>query len=394
MRQLAEVEAELIQLESSYQKKKQSALSDLQSEVYELKAVLNDKRLNLQINNEKANKTHQQKESLATIISALRDEWHKANSLEFEFSQEGICPTCGQDIPAYQLEETREKALAAFNLKKAKQLEEITERGKALAKELDEKKDLISDLENKNSVLVGEIDDLEKEFQAIVQQTEDVESKFSPLSDDPKYKELLHKQEEIKSAIVKLSEDNKDQVAAEQAIIGQLENKIQSLQPKLSARNQIEKAQSRIEELQAEERRYAAEFEKLEEELFLPEEFVRAKVRLLEDKINSRFEFARFKLFEIQVNGGLAECCETTFHGVPYSDLNNAARINVGLDIINTLSKHHQFSAPIWIDNAESVTQLSAVDAQVIRLIVSEQDKELRVVIAQKPKATKQKEAV
>jgi len=30
---------------------------------------------------------------------------------------------------------------------------------------------------------------------------------------------------------------------------------------------------------------------------------VRAKVSLLEDKINSKFKLARFKLFEQQVNG-------------------------------------------------------------------------------------------
>lgn len=76
----------------------------------------------------------------------------------------------------------------------------------------------------------------------------------------------------------------------------------------------------------------------------------------------------------------LKEVCETTFNGVPYSsNLNNAARINVGLDIINTLSKHYGVQAPIFVDNAESVTKLIDIDAQVISLVVSEGDKELRV---------------
>ncbi|EUG16535.1 TPA: hypothetical protein QBY22_002686, partial [Staphylococcus aureus] len=66
--------------------------------------------------------------------------------------------------------------------------------------------------------------------------------------------------------------------------------------------------------------------------------------------------------------------------GVEYdSGLNNASRINVGLDIINTLSKHFKVTAPIFIDNAESVTELIKTESQQIQLIVNEQDKKLRM---------------
>jgi hypothetical protein len=121
--------------------------------------------------------------------------------------------------------------------------------------------------------------------------------------------------------------------------------------------------------------------------MYLTEQFIRTKVNLLESKINSRFKLARFKLFDQQINGGLTECCETLYGGVPYSGgLNNGARINVGLDIINTLSEHYGFTAPIFIDNAEAVTQLIDTRGQQIRLIVSEQDKALRIVAHQELK--------
>ena len=42
-------------------------------------------------------------------------------------------------------------------------------------------------------------------------------------------------------------------------------------------------------------------------------------MNLMEERINSKFKFARFKLFEEQVNGGLTETCETLYEGVPYS---------------------------------------------------------------------------
>ena len=102
---------------------------------------------------------------------------------------------------------------------------------------------------------------------------------------------------------------------------------------------------------------------------------------LLESKINSRFRLARFRLFEQQVNGALNEVCEVLGpDGVPYNGgLNHAARINTGIDIINTLAQQYGFLAPIFVDNAEAVTQLIETPAQVIRLVVSEADKTLRV---------------
>ena len=67
-------------------------------------------------------------------------------------------------------------------------------------------------------------------------------------------------------------------------------------------------------------------------------------------------------------------------NGVPYADINNGMKINVGIDIINALSRHYGVTVPLFIDNAESVTQLEPCNAQVIRLVVSESDKELRII--------------
>ena len=100
---------------------------------------------------------------------------------------------------------------------------------------------------------------------------------------------------------------------------------------------------------------------------------------MLSEEINSHFKYAKFKLFEEQINGGIAECCETTYKGVDFSDLNNAARISIGVDIINTLCKLNDKYAPIITDNAESVTNIPQTTSQMICLVVSAEDKTLRV---------------
>jgi hypothetical protein len=73
--------------------------------------------------------------------------------------------------------------------------------------------------------------------------------------------------------------------------------------------------------------------------------------------------------------------CVATFNGVPYPSMNNAAKVNVGLDIINVLSDHYGFTAPIFIDNKESVSHLIEVKSQVICLTVSKRHKELTVCL-------------
>ena len=121
------------------------------------------------------------------------------------------------------------------------------------------------------------------------------------------------------------------------------------------------------------------EYSELDKTAFLIDKFTKFKVDLLSEEINSHFKYAKFKLFEEQINGGIAECCEVTFKGVPYSDLNNAARISVGIDIINTLCKLNDKFAPVIVDNSESITSIMPTISQMICLVVSADDDALRV---------------
>ncbi|GAH17980.1 unnamed protein product, partial [marine sediment metagenome] len=50
--------------------------------------------------------------------------------------------------------------------------------------------------------------------------------------------------------------------------------------------------------------------------------------------------------------------------------LNSGAEINVGLDIVKTLSEHYGVKAPIFIDHSESVTDILDPGTQTIKLIV------------------------
>jgi len=314
------------------------------------------------------------------VMEELRYEWKEESAKTFTFEQSDTCPTCMQALPADQVKEAREKALADFNAGKAQQLEDISNKGKIAknAKEANESalataSTQITEAETKLTEVKAKIVDAE----ALVESLEKQEKDYLQA---PAYQEAIDRKSVIEADIAKLKEGH---ATGQQEIvesIHSLDEQIQGCEQTLAQIEQRALGLIRIKELKGQERQLAAEYEKLEQELFLTEQFVRAKVQLLEGKINSRFDRARFKLFDVQVNGAIAECCETTYQGVPYgSALNNSARINIGLDTINTLSAYYGFVAPIWLDNAEAVTQLLETKGQQIKLYVSEADKVLRI---------------
>jgi DNA repair exonuclease SbcCD ATPase subunit len=358
---------------------------------YQKKARIQEEQSNISLLNSKLNNLKNQKrhndENLKTLESnlmQLRTEWFEIDEQKFIHNEKCECPACGQSLPTAQVEAAREKALSLFNLQKAQKLEAIDIKGK----QGKQKKD---DLLQENEKLAKEYEKVNgqiAEKQALLKklQTElvQLEGSIIDITENPAYVSKLQEKQNINVEIQQLQEMTQQSIQDIQLEIIHTKQKRDQTQVEVGKFSLVAQSNKRIEELSCQERELATEFEKLEHELYLTEEFIRTKVKKLEEKINSKFKYARFNLFKQNINGGLEEVCETTFNGVPYgSGLNNAARINVGLDIINTLSEHHGFVAPIFIDNAEAVTQLIDTNAQTISLVVSKEDKQLRVDVGQ-----------
>ena len=320
---------------------------------------------------------------LEAILDELRQDWSTTNSKTFTFEHSDTCPACGQSLPTEQLEAAREKAAADFNRKKASDLALITDEGHSIRARVEELNEEVGVLELENTNDEARLTILNKEIDGARAALATLENYETETLASPAYFELTQKEKDIELDIEKLKAGNTEAVEALRLILSAIDTKIAEYESRTARIMQREAGLQRIEELKSQERVLAEEFEKLERELYLTEQFVRTKVSLLEGRINSRFELARFKLFNQLVNGGVEEVCETMYLGVPYSSaLNNSARINIGLDIINTLSEHYQFVAPIFIDNAEAVTRLLQTQGQQIRLYVSEADKVLRIETA------------
>lgn len=377
---LREAEGQLLQIKNDLQQdtlnqltQKRHALALLKTEYSDLKRRSSDIAWAID-RNVKIIADRQQE------AAELRNLWNATHSEVFAGHHSDNCPACGQDLPEDQIKAAHVKALADYNRKRSERLEAITTKGKAATGEA-------TRLQGENERLASELQVIEENLRSqegLIQTAEEsmktLQAGMVDVEADPRYQAKKADIQQIRQDISFAQAFVMEDINKANQELAMLQQEKETAEAQIAKFGQARQAKERIAALEDQEKTLAAEFEKLEQELFLTEEFIRTKVSLLESKINSRFKLARFKLFEQQINGGLMEVCEATYNGVPYgSGLNNAARINVGLDIINTLSEHYGFSVPIFIDNAEAVTQLIDTAGQKILLIVSAKDKALRV---------------
>lgn len=385
---ILEKERDLQQIENDLVNMKREYESDSLEKMYQMQAKLREEQSNVQVFKRKLSDHSQaiehanrQMELQDNYRNKLLEDWKQVKSLSFAHKDKCECPTCGQDLPEEQVEAVRTKALEQFNLDKSKKLDEINDQGN----EIKEKKIKIQIEIEKNQHEVDkftlQVSEKEEQVSKLTEQMKQLEGAVKDVSESADYQAKLTEKLKVVSEIQNLKEGMQESIQSVETEISDLKSKKPPIQAEIARFANVESLQSRISELSEQEKMLANEYEKLEHQLYLTEQFIRAKVELLEDRINSKFKDARFKMFAEQINGGLQEVCETTYKGVPFSSLNNAARINVGIDIINTLSTHYGIRAPIFVDNAEAVTRLIDSDSQLISLVVSEQDKQLRVKI-------------
>lgn len=359
-RQCAELDSKIIRLRNQDQIAYNKLCSEVNTRNRERQSQVATLQHEKQIYESQQKLLGQQIESTRKQLEKTRQDWSSLNSQVY-VAGDPTCPSCGQLLPEDKIKESIEN----FNQFKATRLEEITEEGKRLASVVD---NLVKQL-NPTYPLQAELDEL-------LSTPDETVPAMTPNHEIAK---LENQKQAINTDIEKLQSG--DDIAEKKS---QLSETISGINTQISELNETiaqletnKRADSRIKELKGQEKTLAKEFEKIESELALIELFIRTKANMVTEQINSRFKLVKFNLFEEQINGGIKEVCNSTVNDVPYESLNNGARINAGLDIINVFSEHHGIQLFQFIDNAEAVTALHPTESQRIRLIVSETDKTL-----------------
>lgn len=352
-------------------------------------AVLEAERLERQIGSRQEEKV------------SLQNEWRAKKAQNYQefvplpdLGQDAlICPVCHrefQDDRREQIirdheelcrkhEEDYRKGMDAFELDKKKSLAAIEEKGNAVV-------ETIRNLKAEKEQIQNQIAEHEKNIQNAETEKADLEKLLSQipvdagLSDDQVFAEMQLRLSKMEEAFSSLNngEDSRSQMKIR---LSGLREELSATEQKIASSDNS-KVEARIEELQEEQREVGQKVADQEQMLYLLDQFVMEKMQCISELINSKFDTVSWKLFDIQINGGVKECCECTVNGVPYSALNSGHRIVAGLDIIRSLSQLYEASAPIFIDNSESINEfnLPDMDAQMICLSVSE-DRELKAEV-------------
>ncbi len=341
--------------DEDYEKKKREAHENWRAIVNDLEMKKRQRsKLELEIQHVR-NKIEQ----LNDRKSDLAKKWEELYQTTFDGSL--MCPTCGVEYS----EDKKQEIISKFNENKIKRLDDIEKEGHAL-------KARIEEFEIVNSRYIKQLNTLNEEIENCgeVKMQEVKRADYSL-----KYYELLKEIEQDEKALSS-RDDISDQEKQEK--IKELERSIGDLNTRLAAKQINEEIKEKINQYMDDEKKLSKIYAEAERMIYLTDLFITTKVEMISEKINEMFSLVNFKLFDKQINGGIKETCEITVDGVPYSDLNNAMKINAGIDVINTLSEHMKAYAPIFVDNAESVNKVAESKSQMVKLIVSE-DKSLRV---------------
>jgi len=313
--------------------------------------------------------------SLEQIKAKYDKDWDAEKAKVFETNDDFLCPTCQRKLAKADIEKKIATMKENFNAEKARILTQISDKGKTTVAEIIETNKQIDATNLKIKTFQKNLISLKEEVIVAESlwdnfETGDIDY---PAEYETLKQELAQKIKESETPV-----DNKKEIEDLKSRRTKITDEIDEIKTGLYQVTINEEQKKRIEELKTKERTLSQDIADLEQIDFLRESFIKTKMELLDSRINSRFQFVKFKLFNTLINGAIEETCEPLINGVPFSDANNAAKYNAGIDIINALSDHYDVIAPILIDNRESINELIPTKAQLVNLVVTK-DKKLKI---------------
>jgi DNA repair protein SbcC/Rad50 len=315
--------------------------------------------------------------SIEQQLAILRQKWTDINAEQF-VKPEGkdSCPTCGTKFDQSKISDLEVTWKTNFENDKAQRLSDVKGKADSLNTTKTNISNRITEYENEKRAAISELEHAQK---LLLEIEAEANAGVGPVPEPTT--EIIA----LRNAIAEFQlpePKSSDYSVINQQITGH-QTRLNQINNELHAFTLVANVDSRIDELQKQEDDLAQQLADLEATEYTLEQFTKMKTEQLIAAVNSKFLFVKFKLFDDQINGGEREVCETLINTngswVEWSSANKAGQINSGVDIINALCKHNNISAPVFIDNRESVNELIFSDSQIINLVVTETDDKLRI---------------
>lgn len=299
-------------------------------------------------------------------------------------AEDGICPHCGQPLPAEDVERIKKESKDRFNERKSNASKKIQEEFNGIQQEYTDAKNLLEKLDNDRMVTTNQLVNANKtlkeaEFKKLEVDAEKPKTYEQILAEKEEYQQVVKEIAELQAELNKpsaSSDENAKMLAElekEREPIGIRYNEVLEL---LATKETYDRISELIEKAKQDKESYQNQLDELDEKLDLANEYNKKSCQLLEENVNGHFSYVKWSMFTQDLDGNMKPYCECYHDGVPYSRLNGAAKVNAGIDIANTFSRFYQVSAPMVLDECESVNDpIYSGDQQQIRLKVTTDDK-------------------
>ena len=311
------------------------------------------------------------------------DIQQRVANLEAETFKDAVCPTCGQTLPPAAQETARQK----FNIDKEQRKSELIRRHNDMCNRADELKADRAAAQKRKEEAEQTAENARQNVASVTEKLQKLPAAQMPIVNDMSNYASDMAQFNQQIAALQIKIDGLERETAEQrnalnADLARLRWEKSQLDEQIAGEKVLQDYRKREEELLDSMSNAADELAALDKWRDMVEAFTRFKAQYIESGVNEHFQTVRFKLFQPQVNGGLKECCDVYVGGGRLDHgLNTGAEYNAGIDVINALSEHYGVRVPLFVDGAESVSDLLPIDTQIIRLVVSRDDKELRMEV-------------
>ncbi|MEA4928408.1 MAG: AAA family ATPase [Candidatus Limiplasma sp.] len=303
-------------------------------------------------------------------------EWHNYDSLTYLPPDIGtVCPTCGQPLPAGQVQDACEKHRADWDAKRLASMEMVRADGVKLADRIKTVTESIAAAQVRLATLEAQIANL-PDKQALVAEIKALEAACPEPAGNAAWQAVTAEIAEADKEIAQHGNSSRSAELAQRK--AEIRERMQPHELVISRQELTRSVQARIEVLQSQKREAGAKIARVEGAIDLLARYVRERCAALEENINRLFRTIRWRLFEFAKNGSLIDCCDATVDGIAYipggNELNTGACVNADIEIIHVLSQAYGVTAPCFVDNAERVNRVGFPGGQRILLRVSEAD--------------------
>lgn len=296
-------------------------------------------------------------------------------------AEDGICPHCGQPLPAEDVERIKKESKDRFNEHKSNASKKIQEEFNGIQQEYTDAKNILEKLDNDRMVTTNQLVKANKTLKEAEFKKREVDA------EKPKtYEQILAEKEEYQQVVKELADLQAEldkpfeteetskmltELEKEREPIGIRYNEVLEL---LGKKEAFDRITARIAEINEDKLTYRAQLDELDKQLDVVREYNQKADQLLEDRVNEHFRFVKWSMFKTNLKGEREATCECYHDGVPYRRLNTAAKVNAGIDIAYTFAKYNEIEVPMLLDECESVNHPICRGGQQIRMVVTTDD--------------------